>query len=150
MTTSRLFRFMAQPALVAAVSLAGFGCTSTTAPDQEDSEITPLEFTTETFAGTLEVKSESFYSFLVGQAGPVGLTLAAVQTPGGGAVSTPLGIGVGIPKGTTCARSTSQTTGPGLAAQLTVTLNPGTYCAAVFDNGTLTGAVNFAMRIRHP
>ena len=66
------------------------------------------------------------------------------------ALTTALGIGVGIPAGTGCARSTSQTTVPGLAAQLTVTLNPGTYCAAVFDTGNLTAAVNFAMRIRYP
>lgn len=137
-------------ALAAAVCMTGLGCTSTTAPDEDDSTITPLEFTTETFAGTLQPNGTSFYSFQVTQAGPVGLTLAAVQTPGGGALATPVGIGVGIPSGTGCARSASQTTPPGLAAQLTATLNPGTYCAAVFDSGTLTGAVNFAMRIRHP
>jgi hypothetical protein len=61
-----------------------------------------------------------------------------------------LGIGVGIPSGIGCARSTSLTAVPGLAAQLTVTLNPGTYCAAVFDVGNLSSAVNFAMRIKHP
>jgi hypothetical protein len=125
-------------------------CTSTTAPDEADSGITPHVFNSETFAGTLEVKGNNFYSFFVSQAGPVGLTLAAVQNPGGGALSTPLGIGVGIPSGQGCARSTSQSAPPGLAAQLTVTLNPGTYCAAVFDTGNLSSAVNFAMRIRHP
>jgi hypothetical protein len=147
MTMTRLIRAMA---LAAALGLSGAACTSTTAPTEEDSKITDPTFATETFAGTLSAKGSTFYSFFVTQAGPVGLTLAAVQTPGGAALNTPLGIGWGIPAGTGCARSASQTTAPGLAAQLTVTLNPGTYCAAVFDSGTLSSAVNFAMRIRHP
>lgn len=147
MTTPRLIRLTA---LAAAVCLTAIACTSTTAPDEADSGITPLVFNTETFAGTLQVGGNNFYSFFVNQAGPVGLTLAAVQTPGGAALATPLGIGIGIPSGPGCARSTSQTAPPGLAAQLTVTLNPGTYCAAVFDTGNLSSAVNFAMRIRHP
>jgi len=143
-------RYIACWAVAAAVCMTATGCTSTTAPEEDDSGITPLVFNTETFAGTLQVAGNSFYSFYVTQAGPVGLTLAAVQTPGGAALTTPLGIGVGIPSGTSCARSAAQTTPPGLAAQLTVTLNPGTYCAAVFDAGSLTSTVNFAMRIRHP
>ena len=147
MTMSLSFRLTA---MATAVCLTAMACTSTTAPSEEDSGITPLEFTLETFAGTLQPKGNGFYSFVVAQAGPVGLTLAAVQTPGGAALATPLGIGVGIPSGPGCARSTSQTAPPGLAAQLTVTLNPGIYCAAVFDTGNLTSAVNFAMRIRHP
>lgn len=147
MTTPRVMRLAA---MAAAVCLTVMACTSTTAPDEEDSHITELVFNTETFAGTLEVKGTNFYSFFVSQAGPVGLTLAAVQNPGGAALTTPLGIGVGIPSGTGCARSTSLSVPPGLAAQLTVTLNPGTYCAAVFDTGNLSSAVNFAMRIRHP
>ena len=137
-------------AALVALSFAASACSSTTAPSEADSTITPLEFTTLTFAGTLEAKGSGFYSFAVNQAGPVGLTLAAVQTPGGAALSIPLGIGIGVPSGTGCARTVSQSTVPGLAAQMTVTLNPGTYCAAVFDTGTLTAAVNFAMRIRHP
>lgn len=144
------FRAMRLTAMAAAVCMTAMACTSTTAPSDDDSGITPLVFTTDTFAGTLQVAGNNFYSFYVTQAGPVGLTLAAVQTPGGAALATPLGIGVGIPSGTGCARSTSQTAAPGLAAQLTVTLNPGTYCAAVFDTGNLASAVNFAMRIRHP
>jgi hypothetical protein len=130
--------------------MTAMACSSTTSPTEADSGITPLVLNTETFAGTLQPKGSTFYSFVVTQSGPVGLTLAAVQTPGGAALATPLGIGAGIPSGTGCARSSSQTAPPGLAAQLTVTLNPGTYCAAVFDTGNVTSAVNFAMRIKHP
>lgn len=132
------------------VSLMVPACSGSTAPSNADSSITPLTFYTQTFAGTLAVQGSGFYSFVVSQQGPASLTLAAVQTPGGAALSTALGIGVGIPSGTGCARFQSQSTSPGLSAQLTMTLNPGTYCAAVFDVGNLTSAVNFAMRIRHP
>lgn len=146
----KMFRLIRSAAGVAAVCLTGMACSSTTAPSEPESGITPLEFTTLTYAGTIQVRGSGFYSFVVSQAGPVGLTLAAVQTPGGAALSTPMGIGIGIPSGVGCARFVSQTTVPGLAAQLTSTLNPGTYCASVFDAGNLTAAVNFAMLIRHP
>lgn len=145
-----MFRLIGKVVVVAVACTSGAACSSTTAPTEADSTITELVFNTETFAGTLERSATAFYSFSITQAGPAALTLAAVQTPGGAALATALGIGLGIPSGTGCARSTSQSTIPGLAAQLTVTLNPGTYCAAVFDTGNLTGTVNFAMRIRHP
>ena len=147
MTMPRLIR---SAAAIAVMGLAGAACTSTTAPSVSDSGITPLEFRTETFAGTLQVNGSGFYSIVIVQAGPAELTLAAVQTPGGAALAIPVGIGLGIPSGIGCPRTTSQVTPPGLAAQLTVTLNPGTYCVAVFDAGNLTTAVNFAMRIKHP
>jgi hypothetical protein len=137
-------------AVFVVICVTGMSCSSTTAPTERDSQITPLSFTLQTYAGTLQVQGRGFYSILVQQAGPVSLTLAAVQTPGGAALSTPLGIGIGIPAGTGCTRFVSQTTVPGLSAQLTATLNPGTYCAAVYDAGSLTSAVNFAMRIRYP
>jgi hypothetical protein len=135
--------------LCAALAL-GAGCNSTTAPDIDESSITPAQFTIQTFAGTLGPGGSLFYSFVVNQQGPVSLTLAAVQTPGGAALTTPVGIGIGVPQGTGCPRSSSLTTPPGLSSQLSVTLNPGTYCAAVYDVGTVTGSVNFAMRIRYP
>ncbi|NQW03448.1 MAG: hypothetical protein HQ485_05415 [Acidobacteria bacterium] len=146
----RLTRSLRATIVAVAVSLTSVACGSTTAPTEADSRITPVTLRTETFAGTLALQGSGFYSFAVNQQGPVSLTLAAVQNPGGAALSTALGIGLGIPSGPGCARFLSQTTTPGLAAQATMTLNPGTYCAVVFDTGNLTGAVNFAMRIRHP
>jgi hypothetical protein len=143
------FTPIARFALLLAVVFAP-ACNATTAPELADSQITPAVFTTQTFAGSLPTRGSLFYSIVVTQRGPVSLTLAAVQTPGGGALTTPVGIGVGIPKGTGCPRTSSVVTPPGLAAQLTVTLNPGTYCAAVYDVGNLSSAANFAMRITYP
>ena len=143
------FTPVARLALLVAAVVAQ-SCNSTTAPDLADSQITPAVFTTQTFAASLTTSGSLFYSIVVTQRGPVSLTLAAVQTPGGGALTTPIGIGVGIPQGTGCPRTSSVVTPPGLAAQLTVTLNPGTYCAAVYDVGNLSSAANFAMRITYP
>jgi len=143
------FTPVARVALLVAAVVAQ-SCNSTTAPELADSQITPAVFTTQTFAGSLTSSGSLFYSIVVTQRGPVSLTLAAVQTPGGGALTTPIGIGIGIPKGTGCPRTSSVVTPPGLAAQLTVTLNPGTYCAAVYDVGNLSSAANFAMRITYP
>lgn len=146
----QIFRSQGCAAVIAVVALAGAACTSTTAPSEADSGINPPVLRTETFAGTLAVGGTGFYSIAILQAGPLGLTLAAVQEPGGAALSTPVGIGYGIPSGTGCARTASQIAPPGLSAQLTVTLNPGTYCVAAFDAGNLTTTVNFAIRITHP
>jgi hypothetical protein len=143
------FPHVARFALLLAIA-ATPACNSTTAPELADSQITPAVFTTQTFAGTLTSSGSLFYSIVVTQRGPVSLTLAAVQAPGGGALTTPVGIGVGSPKGTGCPRTSSIVTPPGLAAQLTVTLNPGTYCAAIYDVGNLSSAANFAMRITYP
>lgn len=140
---------LAKLSLLAALVVAP-ACNSTTAPEFVDSSITEPVFTTQTFAGTLNTNGSLFYSIVVTQRGPVSLTLAAVQNPGGAALTTPVGIGIGVPKGTGCPRTSSLTTPPGLAAQLTVTLNPGTYCAAVYDVGNLSAAANFAMRITYP
>ena len=145
MMRSRLYS-----ALLVVALCASSACNTTTAPDIENSAVTPAEMLTQTFAGTLDPRDTQFYSIQVGQEGAVSLTLAALQTPGGAALTTPIGIGIGVPKGTACVRTSSLVTPPGLSAQLTVILNPGTYCAAVYDTGTLSSAVNFAMRIRYP
>ncbi|MCC7184899.1 MAG: hypothetical protein IT185_01575, partial [Acidobacteria bacterium] len=83
-----MMRFRLAPvarfALVAAVVVAQ-ACNATTAPELPDSQITPAVFTTQTFAGALPTNGSLFYSIVVTQRGPVSLTLAAVQTPGGGA-----------------------------------------------------------------
>lgn len=143
------FVLVSRVVLVASIVVT-MACNSTTAPEFEDSTVVPPTFTTSTFAGSLVQGGTLFFSITVTQQGPVSLTMAAVQAPGGAALTTPLGIGLGIPEGTGCPTFRSLTTPPGLAAQVTATLNPGIYCAAVYDVGNLSSAVNFAMRITYP
>lgn len=108
-------------------------------------------FGSETFSGTLPVKGSSFYSFSVGVAGPVDITLASITSgtpPQPSAV--PVGLGFGIPAGEGCGLMTSTTTASGLTAQISSTVNAGIYCVSIYDTGTLAAAANFAIRIFHP
>jgi hypothetical protein len=106
---------------------------------------------TEIFSGTLAVRGSSFYSFTVGTAGQVSITLASLlTTPPGPALSTVvLGLGLGTPLGTDCSVTNSVTAAPALTAQLISSLTPATYCARVFDLGSLAAPVMFTVRIVH-
>ena len=111
---------------------------------------TPTQPASEVFTGTLDVQGSSFYSFTVSATGNVGITLASlVATSPGPALTNVMGLAVGTPEGTDCTVTNSVTTAPGLTAQLVNSLTAGTYCAKIYDLGTLTGPVTFAVRIVH-
>ncbi len=91
-----------------------------------------------------------FYSFTVGEAGPVQITLVSlVPSTSGDTLNTAMGLGVGLPNGTDCETTKWVTTPPGLASQLTVPMAAGTYCTRVFDVGNLATTVRFVVRIVH-
>ena len=111
---------------------------------------TPSGPSTEIFSGTLAVQGSSFYSFTVGAAGEVNITLASLTaTKPGPALSRVMGLGVGAPLGTDCNMTSSVATAPGLSAQLVNTLSPAIYCARIYDLGNLTAPANFTVRIVH-
>lgn len=117
-------------------------------------ETAPVDYTivspvTEIFQGTLDAKGSTFYSFIIGNADPVRVTLASLTNASGAAVTTNLKLGFGVPDGTTCATTFSTTTGSGLVAQYLSTASPGTYCVIVSDPGTVTTTLTFAVRIIH-
>ena len=112
---------------------------------------TPVGPQTEVFTGTLAPQGSSFYSFTVGTAGSVEITLASlVPTAPGPAVSTVMGLGIGTPSGTDCSITNSVSTAPGLTAQLVNSMTAATYCAKIYDLGALASNVDFAVRIVHP
>ena len=112
---------------------------------------TPSAPTTRLFAGTLAVSGSAFFSFTASQAGTASAMLASVTASGNGrALALPVGLGIGIPAGTDCSLITSTTATPALVPQLTYLPAAGTYCVRVYDTGTLTGAVAFAVRIIYP
>lgn len=87
-------------------------------------------------------------AFTVSARGVVSVTLSST-TPAGVVV----GLGVGIPQsnGAGCLLNTSVETEAGETAQVTVTVDSGTYCAKVYDVGTLTmSAVPFTLLISRP
>ncbi len=102
------------------------------------------------FDGVLEPGGASFYSFTTTFTGPVQATLQSVTAPGRPeAVSVPLNVGVGVPRGEGCVVSESVEAAAGLVAQfVSGSLAPGTYCLSVRDTGSrLPVTVTFAVRL---
>jgi len=101
---------------------------------------------TQSFTGTVSVGGSSFFTFTVAQAGKVDVTLTSL----GG--SSPVGLGVGTPNGTTSCQVTtsSQSTTAGSSPQVSVTETAGTYCVSVFDAGALAASTTFAVSVAHP
>jgi hypothetical protein len=125
------------------------GCNNDEVPPAGPSLISNPE--TELFVGTLAAGSSSFYSFTTFQSSAVRITLASLTaTTLHPALTTPIGLGVGVPRGIDCAMTSSVTTTAGLTAQIANGMEPGTYCVRIFDTGGLTGAADFAIRIDYP
>ncbi len=101
------------------------------------------------FEGQLTVGGSAFYSFTVGVAGNTNVMLASVTTTTAPGTSLPvvLGLALGTPTGTDCTITNALPTAAGLTSQLVNSLQPGTYCARVYDIGNLKTPVNFAIRI---
>jgi hypothetical protein len=100
------------------------------------------------FSGTLAVGGSSVVTFSVATAGAVTLTLSAMSSapPGG------VGLGVGTPNGTSgCTLATFTTSAlPSSTAQISVNEPAGTYCAQIYDTGSLTVSSAFTVTILHP
>ena len=104
--------------------------------------------TTETFSGTLSAQTSSFYAFTVAAAGTVSITLTTLSPT----ATVPVGLGIGTPSGTTSCTLSSFTSSAvaGSTPQITVTENPGTYCAQIYDVGNITTPSTFSITIVHP
>ena len=140
-------RSLALTLALLAAACGGSDSASTTTPTVTT---TP---TTELFEGKLQGGGDSsFYSFTVNTTGNVNVTLAAVTltTTPGTSTNLVLGVGLGTPIATDCSVTSQVSTGPGLVSQLVgSSLAQGIYCVRVFDVGTVTGPINFAIRIVH-
>lgn len=132
-------------ALALAVTLSGCGndATPTSAtPANTVSSVTRL------FAGTLASGDAQFYSVTLPQDSGIFVTLASVTgTDSRDATATPLGVGLGVPRGTECVMSTRVVAAAALTPQIREYTRQGVWCVAVFDPGTLPAPVRFAVRI---
>jgi hypothetical protein len=101
---------------------------------------------TELFATSLAVGGTTARTLSASEAGVVQLSLQALD--GASAV----GIGIGIPRvdGSGCFLTQSVVVSPGAGTHLAASVARGDYCAAVFDAGTLTKPVTFALQIVRP
>jgi hypothetical protein len=127
--------------LLLALSVAGCSDNSTTTtPSATTSPVT------DTFASLLAVGGATTRSFTVSTAGTVKVTLS---TLGNGTVRA--GLSIGLPAtGAPCSPSVSVVTGPSTTPQLQAAVTAGTYCAQVFDTGSLREDTAFSITIEHP
>ena len=135
-------RFLAIPAALLLVVHAGCkkdDSGSTTAPDTTK---------TETFNGTVQIRSSAMHTFSVSASGQVAVTLTSAGPP----ATIPMGIGIGTPVESACGiiSGASVTTAAGTNAQLTGIVSPGTLCVTVYDAGNQTGPINYTVTVSHP
>jgi hypothetical protein len=123
--------------LVALATGCGSNASTTTSP----STTSPTQ---ESWSGVLAPGGASSRSFTANAAGTISVTL----TTAGDTV----GLGVGLPRttGGGCRLGVSVTASAGSTAQLTTQADSGGYCVQVFDPGTLTNPIPFALTINHP
>jgi hypothetical protein len=134
--------------VLAAGILVAAGCDESQNPSAPSE---PATGTTLIYADRLAVQGSGFYSFRVAVAESVRIMLASLNAPGShAAVSTGVGLGFGIPSGTDCGLISSMTTSAALAPQMSVAREPGIYCVRIADVGSLTGPLDFVIRIILP
>ena len=140
-------------ACVLATSLfAVSGCgDNPTSPDSTSSSTT-TGTSSLVYEGTLAPNGSGFYSFNASATGLVNANLASLALVGHrDALSIPVRIGVGVPKGEGCALSQSIDIAAALVTQLTAPLaTTGIYCIAIVDIGALPGVAVFSIRFTHP
>lgn len=126
-------------------------CDSPTAPQDVSTDSDTIVLTNR-FDGTIAPGGASFYSVSTSVAGSVRATLQSLTLPGHPqAVSVPMEIGVGVPRGEGCLVMESVETPPGLITQfVSSVLTPGTYCISVRDPGRLTVTVAFVVSFGLP
>ena len=132
-------------ALGLAATLAGCG------KDATPTAATPpntVNSATRLFTGTLTAGDAQFYSLTLPQDSGIFVTLASVSDTGSrDATATPLGVGLGVPRGTECVMSTRVVSAAALTPQIREYTKQGVRCVAVFDPGSLPAPVRFAVRI---
>ncbi len=127
--------------IVLAMALAACGNKTTT----PTSPSTTTAAGPENWSSVLAPGGASSRSFTVNAAGTVNVTM----TNAGGNV---IGLGVGLPRttGGGCRLGVAVNVAAGSSPQITTSADAGQYCVQVFDLGTLTDPIPFAIKIDHP
>lgn len=124
--------------VIATLLVAGCGDDTTTAPSNTSTTMS------ETWSSAVAPGGQSSRSFTVNSSGTINVTLTAAGAT--------LGLGIGLPRvtGGGCRLSVSVNTPPGSTPQISTSVDAGQYCVQVYDLGTLTDPVGFALKIDHP
>jgi hypothetical protein len=127
--------------IVVAMAVAGCGGNSTTTAT---SPSTPTKPSNEIWSSVLAPGGTSSRSFTVNAAGTVSVTMTSAGAT--------VGLGVGLPRvtGGGCRLGVSVNASASSAPQITTQADAGQYCVQVFDLGTLTDPIPFAITIDHP
>ncbi len=118
------------------------GATATTVPS---GQVTPP--TVELFSGELAPAGLNVHPFTVSRNnGTLEVTLTRLST-----ANLQVGLGVGTPSGGSCTflAGASIRTAASSTPQLSGTTDAGSYCVGVFDAGTLTESVGYAVTVSH-
>lgn len=108
-----------------------------------------LTFTTETFTGSVDPPlGADIHPFTLAATGQVDVTLTAAGPP----ATIQMGLGVGVPGGTTCALLTGGfvTVPAGTVPQLSGSLPAGAYCVQVYDVGNQSASITYTVTVTHP
>jgi hypothetical protein len=124
--------------VIATLLVAGCGDDKTSTAPSNTSTMS------ETWSSVVAPGGQSSRSFTVNSSGTINVTLTA-----SGAT---LGLGIGLPRvtGGGCRLGVSVNTSAGSTPQITTSADAGQYCVQVYDLGTLTDPVGFALKIDHP
>jgi hypothetical protein len=102
----------------------------------------------DTFTGAVDVGGQDSHQFTVSTSGgQVNVDLTAAGPPS----TIYMGLGVGVFSSSTCTLVTngSVVTQAGATAQLSGTVNAGTYCVMVYDAGNQSGQVTYSVVVNH-
>ena len=98
------------------------------------------------FSSVINPGSAASREFTLTSSGTVAVTLTATSPAG-----VTLGLGIGIPRSTgSCALSAGVQVIAGSVAQIAQTAEAATYCAKVYDPGTVTEPTTFTIVISRP
>jgi hypothetical protein len=143
---SRLLHIKVSLLIVVALALAAAACgndTTATTPS-----VAALAAGTDTFIGVMAPGGTALHQFSASATGTVNVTLTATDPP-----TMLVGLGIGIPGNNlgTCDLTKTVQARPGSTAQLTATVETGTYCAGAFDVGGVgSRGVLVTITVAHP
>jgi|SRR3954470_12588479 hypothetical protein len=135
-----------------AVALLAFAaicaaCSNDNNPSTPTTPTTPAGTVTETLNGVMAPKGTAIRTFTARQAGTVTVLLARVDP----SVTVGLGLGIRGATGADCKFSQTVNTQGGTTAQLTASVDLGTYCAGTYDIGNVgQGGATVTVTVTHP
>jgi hypothetical protein len=135
-----------------AVALLAFAaicvaCSNDNNPSTPTTPTTPAGTVTETLNGVMAPNGTATRTFTARQAGTVTVQLARVDP----SVTVGLGLGIRGATGADCKFTQTVNTQGGTTAQLTASVDLGTYCAGAYDIGNVgAGGATVTVTVTHP